>query len=100
MDNDDVESTTSPNKGNVFLLGLAYDPLDPAYYVGDFLYLCQIFLTSIGIPLNLLLVGTIVFLKRLHLQRNLIWIGVRISNVTVLATHLMEYLAIRWKSFF
>jgi len=104
MDDDDeqntISSTISSNNSDGFQFGLAYDPLDSAYYIGDFLYVCQLIFVIVGIPLNLLLVGIIVFLKRLHLQRNFIWIGVGISNIAVLATHLMEYLSVRWKTSF
>ncbi len=99
MDCDDEDPVSSNNRDG-FQIGLAYDPLDSAYYIGDFLYVCQLIFVIVGIPLNLFLVGFIVILKRLHLQRNFIWIGVGISNIGVVVTHLMEYLSIRWRSSF
>lgn len=98
--NGNDESSISSNHRDSFQFGFAYDPLDSAYYIGNFLYVCQLIFVIVGIPLNSFLVGIIVILKRLHLQRNFIWIGIGISNIAVLATRLMEYLSIRWMSSF
>jgi len=63
--------------------------LDPAHYIGNFLFICTTSFTVIGIPVNMLIIVAILFLKRLRLPRNFIWIGIGVSNITVLVSHLM-----------
>jgi len=68
---------------------------DAVHYIDDFLYICDLISVIIGIPLNLVVIGAILWLKRLHLQRNFIWIGIGTSNVTILASHLVTELLVR-----
>jgi len=61
------------------------------------------FATSFRLPsgyqaLNLVVIGAILFLKRLHLQRNFTWIGIGLSNIIILASHLMADLIVRFGS--
>lgn len=72
--------------------------LDLSRYVDDFLYVSHIISATIGIPFNLFLIGIIIFLRRLHLPRNFTWIGIGISNVSILSTMLMADLSVRWKA--
>lgn len=74
--------------------------LDTANYIqDDFLYFCHIIMVTIGIPFNILVIGIIVFFKRpYHLPRNFTWLGIEISNIFLLGTHLMEHLYVRWWS--
>jgi len=65
------------------------DILDPAHYIGNFLLICTTVLTVIGIPINILVIGAIVFIKRLNFPRNIIWIGMGIANIFVLFSRLM-----------
>jgi len=68
---------------------------DAVHYIDDFLYICDLISVTIGVPLNLVVIGAILLLKRLHLQRNFIWIGVGTSNIIILASHLMADLFVR-----
>ncbi len=68
---------------------------DAVHYIDDFLYICDLVSVTIGIPLNLVVIGTILLLKRLHLQRNFIWIGIGTSNIIILASHLTADLFVR-----
>jgi len=68
---------------------------DAVHYIDDFLYVSDIISVTIGIPLNLMVIGAILWIKRLHLQRNFIWIGIGTSNITILASHLMADLFVR-----
>jgi len=68
---------------------------DAAYYIDDFLYICDLISVTIGIPLNLVVIGAILLLKRLHLQRNFTWIGIGTSNIIILTSHLMVDLSVR-----
>jgi len=68
---------------------------DAVHYIDDFLYICDLISVTIGVPLNLVVIGAILLLKRLHLQRNFIWIGVGTSNIIILASHLMADLIVR-----
>ncbi len=58
--------------------------IDTAHYVDDFLYTIHIVSATIGIPINLLLIGIFVVLRRLRLSRNFTWIGIGISNICIL----------------
>ncbi len=71
------------------------DILDPVRYVEDSLIICTTVLTIIGFPINLFLLGAIFFFKRLHLNRNFVWIGIGFSNLFVLVAHLMFALSAR-----
>jgi len=68
---------------------------DAVHYIDDFLYICDLVSVTIGIPLNLVVIGAILLVKRLHLQRNFIWIGIGTSNIIVLASHLVTELSIQ-----
>jgi len=72
--------------------------IDTAHYVDDFLYTIHIVSATIGIPINLLLIGIFVVLRRLRLSRNFTWIGIGISNICILASQLMVDVSVRWKS--
>ena len=52
----------------------------------------------IGLPLNLLTAGFIVLKTRLHQTRNIVWLGVAVSNVLVLSEHLVEFHAYQYQS--
>ena len=52
----------------------------------------------IGLPLNLLTAGFIVLKTRLHQTRNIVWLGVAVSNVLVLSEHLVEFYAYHFES--
>ena len=68
---------------------------DAVHYIDDFLYICDLVSVTIGIPLNLVVIGAILLLKRFHLQRNFIWIGIGTSNIIILASHLTADLFVR-----
>jgi len=68
---------------------------DAVHYIDDFLYVSDIISVTIEIPLNLMVIGVILWIKRLQLQRNFIWIGIGASNITILASHLMADLFVR-----
>jgi len=68
---------------------------DAVHYIDDFMYISNIVFFLIGIPLNLMVIGAIVLLKRLHLPRILLWIGTGFSNIFILTTGLMVSLSVR-----
>jgi len=66
------------------------------YYLGDFLFVCNILFSIIGIILNSSLVGIIFLWKQLHFPRSVVWIGIAISNIFLLGAHLTVDLSIQW----
>jgi len=74
--------------------------LDIAYYNHDFLYVFHLINSTLGITINLLLIGTIVFVKRLRLPRNFTWIGIGISNICVLTAYAVTQACLHFKSSF
>ena len=56
--------------------------------------ICHIVLITIGVPLNLFIAVVILTFKRLHKKpRNIVWLGVILSNLLTLLTVLIELLA-------
>jgi len=74
------------------------DIFDVVHYIDEIIYMCDIIFSLIGIPLNLIVIGAIVLLKRLHLPRVLIWLGTGFSNILILTTSLMVSLSVRLRS--
>jgi len=72
--------------------------LDTVHYIDDFLCTWYITFAVIGIPLNLLLIGAILFFTQLHLPRNLTWLGIGLSNVCLLIAYIVLTVSIRWGS--
>ena len=72
--------------------------LDIVHYVDNFLSVCHIVPACIGIPVNLLLIGTIVSVKRFHLPRNFAWLGVGISNICLLTSYMVANIVVRLNS--
>ena len=88
-----MESNTSSSSS------ISYDHfLDTVHYIDDFLCAWYITFAVIGIPLNLLLIGVIIFSKQLHLPRNFTWLGIGLSNVCLLAAYIVLTVSIRWGS--
>ena len=67
-------------------------------YIDCYLKGSHLLFIVIGIPLNLSVIGLIVGLKRLHLQRTFAWLGVAFSNVFLLLYLSFELLAVYWPS--
>ena len=63
-----------------------------------FLATNNFFCGVVGIPLNVLIAAFIVFTRRLHKTRNIVWLGVAFSNVLVLFQHLIEFYAYCFQS--
>lgn len=91
-------SGTQVNNGDDLMHFDLKDILDPAHYVDRFLFICTTILTVVGILINMLVIGAIVFFKRLHFPRIVGWIGIGISNVFVLISHLMFVIAAHWET--
>jgi len=64
--------------------------MNPAYYMDDYLSTGYATLAALGVPVNLLVAGPIIFLKRLHSPRNIVWLGVGFSNILFLLSFLLE----------
>lgn len=77
---------------------LLYDLVESANYIDNFLHVCSISFSIIGIPFNLLVIGIILFWKRLHLPRTFTWIGIGVSNICLLASHLIEDVSVRLRA--
>jgi len=71
---------------------------DAVHYIDDFMYICGIVFFLISVPLNLILIGAIVLLKRLHLPRILLWLGTGFSNIFILTMGLNSH-GIHFSSF-
>jgi len=71
---------------------------DVVLYIDDVHYVFNIIFALVGIPINLLIMGVIVLFKRFHLPRNFIWLGIGMSNVLILASHLLIVQSILWGS--
>ena len=56
----------------------------------SFLAASHLVCNLIGLPLNLLTAVYIIFKRRLHQTRNILWLGIAFSNVLVLLHHLVE----------
>ncbi len=74
---------------------LMNDLFSGIYYLNDFLFVCNILFAIIGIILNSLLVGIISLWKQLHFPRNIVWVGIAISNIVLLGAHLAVDLSIK-----
>lgn len=90
-----VESAilNSEGRGGEKKAGLIFNILEAASY-GEhyFLFTCYITFGVIGIPANLVVIGTIIRWRRLHFPRNIMWLGVGISNVGNLTCYLLRVL--------
>jgi len=73
------ENRSSDEENNI-----ALSLLSPAFFMDEYLTSFHILFAVIGIPLNLLLAGFIIFLERLQSPRNFIWIGIGFSNIFIL----------------
>ena len=56
----------------------------------SFLAASNLVCNLIGLPLNLLTAAYIIFKRRLHKTRNILWLGVAFSNVLILLHHLVD----------
>ena len=90
IEENDVDNASSSSKEQWML--------NPSLYINGYLSISHLVFTSIGIPLNLFVMGIIIALKRLHLQRTFTWLGVGFSNLLVFALHLAELQAVHWPS--
>ena len=72
--------------------------MDPALYLDEYLSGVHLICGGVGIPFNLLVGSFIISLQRLHTSRNLLWIGVGLSNLFILMFHFLEVLAAQWSS--
>lgn len=97
-----MDVTTSANSycnGSVNYNTASYHHLlDSAFYIDNFLIIYNILLASIGIPINVSVIGAIVVLRRPHLTRNFAWIGIGISNIFSLVTVMAVGVSVRWES--
>ncbi len=91
-----MDLTTDPSAG--INEGKPLDIFDAVQYIDDFIYICDVIFFLIGIPLNVIVIGAIVLLKRLHLPRILLWLGTGFSNILILSTGLMVSLSVRVES--
>ncbi len=83
--------------GNTTAAGLIYNILEAASSTEHyFLFACYITFGVIGIPANLAVIGTIIRWRRLYFPRNIMWLGVGISNVANLTCFLLRVLFIWW----
>ncbi len=48
----------------------------------------------IGLPLNAVIVAFIIFRRRLHQPRNVLWAGIALSNLFILFVHLVDLVAV------
>jgi len=74
------------------------DILDSAHHVDSFLFICTTTLAVIGIPINMLVIGAVVFIKILHFPRIISWIVVGISNILVLVSRFMFVITAHWET--
>ncbi len=56
----------------------------------EYLIFIHVLFAVLGISLNLALAGIIIFVKRLHSPRNLIWLGIGMSNIFILIGFIVE----------
>ncbi len=80
--------------------------VNPAFYLDEYLSVGYATLAALGIPINLLVAGAIIFQERLHSPRNIIWLGVGFSNVLFLLGFVLDVAYARsegsapWQIFF
>ena len=73
-------------------------------YVSDFIPMngfvaaSNVICSVVGMPLNLLIAFFIILKRRLHKTRNIIWLGVALSNVLILSHYLLEVYAYQTQS--
>lgn len=72
--------------------------LHPAFYMDNYLPIVYVIFIAFGIPINLLVAGVIIFLKRLHSPRNIIWLGVGFSNIFMLFSFIFEIIYSRMEN--
>ncbi len=65
----------------------------PVHHMDPYLSTIHIGFASIGIPMNLLVAGTIIFTGKLQAPQNIAWLGVGFSNIFVLTGFVVEVLA-------
>lgn len=70
--------------------------MDSAVYLSDYLAIYHSITSIVGIALNVTVAGAIISWSRLHMQRNIMWLGVGFSNLLLLIFHLAEVLAVYW----
>lgn len=82
--------------------------MHPTSYMDNYLPIFYVIFAAFGIPINLTVAGVIIFLKRLHSPRNIIWLGVGFSNILILLGFILEFISSRmetasissWKMYF
>ena len=67
--------------------------MNPIYHMDPYLSTIQIGFALIGIPLNLLVAGTIVFNRQLQANQNIAWLGCGFANIFYLSSFLIEVTA-------
>jgi len=75
---------------------LLFSILEAVRSTNHFVSTSYVIFGTIGIPINLVVIGTIIRWRRLHLARNIMWLGVGISNVGILTCHLLRALFFWW----
>ncbi len=81
--------------GNITISTSAAKLMTPIYHMDPYLSTIHIGFASIGIPLNLLVAGTIAFNRQLQATQNIAWLGIGFANVFTLAGFLVEVAAAR-----
>jgi len=69
--------------------------LNPAFYLDDYVFGGYVIFAAFGIPINLLVVGSIIFFQRFHSPRNFTWLGVGFSNIYVLIGFIIDSIYVR-----
>lgn len=64
--------------------------MNPINYMNPYVAGIHISFGLIGIPMNFLVAGTIIFTKQLRASQNIAWLGVSFSNVFLLSSYLVE----------
>jgi len=67
--------------------------MTPLYYMEPYLATIKIGFPVIGIPMNILVAGTIVFNRQLRTTQNIAWLGCSFANVSLLFGFLVEVAA-------
>ena len=76
-------------------LSLTTKLMTPLNYMDPFLSSIKIGFPLIGIPMNMLVAGTIVFNRQLRATQNIAWLGCSFANVLLLLCFLVEVAAAR-----
>lgn len=67
--------------------------MTPLYHMDPYLSAIKVGFTLIGIPMNLLVAGNIIFTRQLRATQNIVWLGCGFSNVSMLFCFLVEVAA-------